>query len=272
MFLNQLHHSVALTYLDRPFNSMMKAQILVLLYICPISAAFTEISRMQPQGQLFGVSYKGNRFVSLPPYGYQRRSFSTWSPLNMAVYESVSEVTSSANERMQKCIESVKKNLLSIRTGRANPSILDRVVVDYYSTMTPLNQLATISVTSSQQLTISPFDKSSTKAIEAAIIDSGLGLTPNNDGTVIRINIPPVTEARRKELMKQCKTIGEEGKVAVRNVRRDGVDAIKKMEKDKAVGEDESKAKQDELQKITDKYVKEIDVVVASKEKEVMTV
>ena len=190
----------------------------------------------------------------------------------MAVYESVSEITSSANDRMQKCIESVKKNLQTIRTGRANPSILDRVVVDYWGTPSPLNTIATISVTSAQQLTISPFDKSSTKAIEAAIIDSGLGLTPNNDGSVIRINIPPVTEARRKELMKQCKTIGEEGKVAVRNVRRDGVDAIKKMEKDKIIGEDESKTKQDELQKFTDKFVKDIDGIVTAKEKEVMTV
>ena len=132
--------------------------------------------------------------------------------------------------------------------------------------------MATISVPSAQQLTVDPYDKSMCSEIEKAIIESGLGLTPNNDGTVIRINIPDLTEDRRKEMLKQCKAMGEDGKVAVRNIRRDGVDSIKKMEKAGDIGEDQSKDGQDTMQKLTDKHVKDIDKIVASKEKEVMTV
>lgn len=137
---------------------------------------------------------------------------------------------------------------------------------------TPLNQMATISVPSAQQLTVDPYDKSMCGDIEKAIIHSGLGLTPNNDGTMIRINIPSLTEDRRKDMLKQCKAIGEEGKVAIRNIRRDGVDSVKKMEKAGDIGEDESKDGQDTMQKLTDKKVKEIDDVVSEKEKEVMKV
>ena len=132
--------------------------------------------------------------------------------------------------------------------------------------------MATISVPSAQQLTVDPYDKSMCMEIEKAIMESGLGLTPNNDGTVIRINIPSLTEDRRKEMLKQCKAMGEEGKVAIRNIRRDGVDSVKKMEKAGDIGEDECKDGQDEMQKLTDKKVKEIDGIVASKEKEVMKV
>lgn len=132
--------------------------------------------------------------------------------------------------------------------------------------------MATISVPSAQQLTVDPYDKSMCGEIERAIMESGLGLTPNNDGTVIRINIPDLTEDRRKEMLKQCKAIGEEGKVAVRNIRRDGVDSIKKMEKASEISEDESKDGQDVMQKLTDKNVKEIDALVSAKEKEVMKV
>jgi ribosome recycling factor len=188
------------------------------------------------------------------------------------VADEIEEVYMDTEDRMNKSVESVKKNLMTIRTGRANPNMLDRVSADYYGVETPLNQMATISVPSSQQLQIAPFDKSQLVEIEKAIIESGLGLTPNSDGTVIRINIPELTEDRRKEMIKQCKSIGEDGKVAIRNVRRDGVEAIKKMEKAKTVGEDEMLDGVDEVQKMTDKHIKEIDEIVSKKEKEVMTV
>lgn len=135
-----------------------------------------------------------------------------------------------------------------------------------------MNQLAAIGVPSAQQLTVDPYEKSSTNAIEKAITESDLGITPTNDGTLIRINIPPLTEDRRKEMLKQCKAIGEDGKVALRNIRRDGVESVKKMEKNSAIGKDESKDGQDALQKLTDEKVKEIDAIVATKEKDVMTV
>lgn len=187
-------------------------------------------------------------------------------------FESTEEVEMDAEERMLKSIESVKKNLTTIRTGRASPAILDLVMVNYYGAPTPLNQVASISTPNSQQLTVEPYDKSIMVDIEKAIIESGTGLTPNNDGSIIRINIPQITEDRRKELLKKCKSLGEDGKVAVRNVRRDGVDAVKKMEKGGDIGEDECKGSQDEIQKLTDKFVKEIDTVVSAKEKDVMTV
>merc|ERR1719223_1815972 len=189
-------------------------------------------------------------------------------PFLMA-FESTEEVEMETEERMGKSIENVKKNLLSIRTGRANPAILDLVQVSYYGAPTPLNQMATVSAPNAQQLVVDAYDKSVMGDIEKAIIESDLGLTPNNDGTVIRINIPQITEERRKELLKKCKAIGEDGKVAV---RRDGVDAVKKMEKASDIGEDESKGSQDEIQKLTDKSIKEIDSIVAKKEKDVSTV
>jgi ribosome recycling factor len=189
-----------------------------------------------------------------------------------AAYESVEEIELDVEERMEKSRDQVIKNLTTIRTGRASANILDLVQVDYYGAPTPLNQIATISVPNSQQLSISPFDKSSLKDIERAIVESDLGMTPNNDGTIIRLNIPPITEDRRKDLMKQCKGLGEDGKVAIRNIRRDGVEAVKKMEKAGDVSEDASKGSQEAIQKLTDKFVKAIDEIVAKKEKEVMTV
>lgn len=193
-------------------------------------------------------------------------------PSLLKAFESIDEIAMDAEDRMEKSVESVKKNLMSIRTGRASPSILDRVMVDYYGAQTPLNQMATITVPSAQQLNVEPYDKSMLGDVERAIVESDTGVTPNNDGTIIRINIPSLTEDRRKDMIKQCKAIGEEGKVAVRNVRRDGVEAIKKMEKASAVGEDQMKDGLDAVQKITDKNVKAIDGIVADKEKEVMTV
>lgn len=187
-------------------------------------------------------------------------------------FEETEELEMDAEERMLKSVEAVKKSLVTIRTGRASASILDRVMVDYYGAPTPLNQMASISVPNSQQLAISPYDKSVLGDIEKAIVESDLGLNPNNDGELIRINIPAITEERRKELMKQCKAMGEDGKVSVRNVRRDAVESVKKMEKAGDIGEDESKGSQESIQKLTDSSVKEIDSVVAVKEKEVMTV
>ena len=189
-----------------------------------------------------------------------------------AAFESVDEVELDAEERMEKSVSSVVNNLGTIRTGRANAAMLDRVQVEYYGAMTPLNQMAGISVPNSQQLQIQPYDKSTLADIEKAIIESDLGLTPNNDGDVVRINIPALTEDRRKEMLKQCKALGEDGKVAVRNVRRDSVDSIKKLEKASTISEDQSKDGQDAIQKLTDQYIKEIDTKVASKEKDVMTV
>jgi ribosome recycling factor len=184
----------------------------------------------------------------------------------------IKSATSDAVDRMSKTVDSVVQNLGSIRTGRASPAILDRVQAVYYGTPTPINQMASISVPSSQQLTIDPFDKKTLGDIERAIIEADLGLTPQNDGNIIRLNIPALTEDRRKEMMKQCKGIGEEGKVAIRNIRRSAVDAIKKLEKSGDISIDESKDGQDSIQKTTDAKVKEIDNIVAKKEKEVMTV
>lgn len=185
---------------------------------------------------------------------------------------SVEEATLDAEDRMEKSIDSVIQNMGTVRTGRANPQMLDRVKAQYYGVETPINQMATISSPSAQQLTVDPYDKSSLGAIERAIVEAQLGVTPQNDGQIIRLNIPALTEDRRKEMLKQCKAIGEEGKVAIRNIRRSNVDAIKKLEKNGEISEDASKEAQDKLQKLTDKKVKEIDSIVDRKEKEVMTV
>lgn len=185
--------------------------------------------------------------------------------------EEMDLITMDADERMDKTMSNLAENLSTIRTGRANPNMLDRVEADYYGAMTPISQMATISVPSSQQLQISPFDKSSVADIEKAIIYAGLGFTPTSDGTVIRINIPTLTEERRKDLLKQCKSIGEEAKVAIRNIRRDGVDSIKKMEKAGDLGKDQALDGIDAIQKSTDGHVKDVDEFVGKKEKEVTT-
>lgn len=202
-----------------------------------------------------------------------RTHTSSSSLIVLRVQEEVELVTMDVEDRMGKTLESVKRNLDTIRTGRANASLLDRVMVDYYGAPTALNQLAGVSVSSAQQLTVSPYDKGSVGDIERAILESDLGLTPNNDGSgLLRINIPSLTEERRKDLLKLCGTVAEEGRVGLRNVRRDGVASIKKMEKNKEIGEDESLDAQDEIQKMTDKKVKEIEEIVKKKEKDVMTV
>jgi len=185
--------------------------------------------------------------------------------------EEMELITMDADERMDKTLSNLAENLSTIRTGRANPNMLDRVEADYYGVKTPINQMASISVPSSQQLTISPFDKSSVTDIEKAIIDSGLGFTPTSDGSVIRINIPQLTEERRKDLLKQCKSIGEEAKVAIRNIRRDGVAAVNKMEKAGDLGKDQALDGIDSIQKMTDDHIKSVDESVGKKEKEVTT-
>mmetsp|Transcript_66048 Transcript_66048/g.190598 ORF Transcript_66048/g.190598 Transcript_66048/m.190598 type:complete len:220 (-) Transcript_66048:110-769(-) len=192
-------------------------------------------------------------------------------PLSLFV-ASVEEATLDAEERMEKSVDSVIQNMGTVRTGRASPQMLDRVKCEYYGVETPINQMATISVPSAQQLSIDPYDKSTLAAIERAIVEAELGLTPQNDGNIIRLNIPSLTEDRRKEMLKQCKAIGEEGKVAIRNIRRSNIESIKKLEKAGDISEDESKDAQDEIQKLTDKKVKEVESIVESKEKEVMKV
>jgi len=174
--------------------------------------------------------------------------------------------------RMQKAVEATQHNFNSVRTGRANASLLDRITVEYYGAETHLKALANISSPDATTLMIQPFDRSSMRSIEKAISESDIGLTPNNDGTSIRLNIPPLTTDRRKELVKMVAKLAEEGKVAVRNVRRDAIDSLRKLEKAKEISEDDSKSQQEQVDKLTEKFVKNIDKVTAEKEKEISTI
>ncbi|AIQ59194.1 ribosome recycling factor [Paenibacillus borealis] len=180
-------------------------------------------------------------------------------------------VKKNAEERMEKAILSLKRDLSTLRAGRASTSLLDRIQVEYYGAPTPLNQLANISTPDSRTLLIQPWDKTSMSDIERAIMKSDIGITPANDGTIIRLSIPPLTEERRGELVKFTKKFGEEAKVAIRNIRRDANDDIKKMEKN-GISEDESHGHQEDIQKSTDKFIAEVDKVLLSKEKEIMEV
>ncbi|HIX82672.1 MULTISPECIES: ribosome recycling factor [unclassified Thomasclavelia] len=173
-----------------------------------------------------------------------------------------------ASERMKKAIEAFQRDLSTIRTGRANPNMLDRVMVDYYGSPTPVNQIAGISVVEGRQLVIKPYDRSSIKDIEHAIYEAGLGLTPQNDGELIRIMVPALTEERRREFAKNVWKFAEHAKVSIRNIRRDANDEIKKTD----AREDEVKDGQERVQKLTDKFVKEIDEIAKNKEKDIMTV
>lgn len=177
-----------------------------------------------------------------------------------------------AETLMQKSVEAMKRSLNTIRTGRANASLLDRITVDYYGTETPLRSLATISTPDASTITIQPFDPSSLTDIEKAISLSDLGLVPNNDGSAVRLNIPPLTEERRKDFVKMAGKIAEEGKVAIRNIRRDAIDTARKQGKSGDISEDESKDLQDKIQGLTDKYTGQIDKILAEKEKEITTV
>lgn len=173
---------------------------------------------------------------------------------------------------MQKAIEATQRSFNTIRTGRANASLLDRIMVEYYGTQTPLKSLAGISTPDASTITIQPFDRSSLNNIEKAISMSDVGLTPNNDGTVVRLNIPPLTEARRQEFVKMAGKYAEEGRVSVRNVRRDAIDSVRKQEKNGDISEDESRDLQDQIQKLTDKYTAKVDELLEAKEKDMMTV
>ena len=175
-------------------------------------------------------------------------------------------------EKMEKCVDYLIGEYATIRAGRANPNVLNKIRVDYYGTPTPIQQVANVSVPEPRMIQIAPWDKSLIKAIEKAIMTSELGINPNSDGVVIRLVFPEVTEERRKELSKDVKKKGEDQKVAIRNVRRDGIDAVKKMEKAGEITEDDLKDLEDQLQKLTDKYVKEVDKAVEDKTKEIMTV
>jgi len=184
----------------------------------------------------------------------------------------INDALSTAEGKMKKTVDVLRKDLVSIRAGRANPAILEKVTVDYYNTPTPINQLATVSVPEPRMLIIQPWDKSVIKDIEKAIMKSDLGLTPSNDGNVIRLAIPQLTAEGRAEIVKTVKKKAEEARVAVRNVRRELIDDIKEMEKQKTISEDESKKGQEKAQKLTDKYIKEIDEILEKKEKEIMEV
>jgi ribosome recycling factor len=173
---------------------------------------------------------------------------------------------------MRKSLEATQRNFNTIRTGRANPSLLDKIIVEYYGAETPLKSLATLSTPDSQTIQIQPFDSGSVSLIEKAIAMSDLGLTPNNDGKVIRINIPPLTEDRRKDLCKIAAKYSEEGKVALRNLRRDAIDRIKKQEKDGELSEDQSRDQQDKIQKVTDRFIVELEKQLAEKEAEILKV
>jgi ribosome recycling factor len=184
----------------------------------------------------------------------------------------IKDISNAQEERMKKTISSLKHDLASLRAGRATPALLDKVMVDYYGTPTPVKQIANVSVPEPRMLLIQPWEKTMLREIEKAIQKSDLGLNPNSDGTAIRLSIPQLTEETRKELAKSVNKKAEEAKVAVRNIRRDANDAIKKLEKAKEVTEDDSKKGLENIQKMVDKYIKNIDDIRAAKEKEILSV
>ncbi|WP_456324926.1 ribosome recycling factor [Desulfonauticus submarinus] len=182
------------------------------------------------------------------------------------------QVFKSGKEKMKKAVSVLEKELAKLRTGRASTGLVENLKVDYYGTLTPLNQLASISIPDSRTIAIQPWDRGAFSEIEKAIQKSDLGLTPVNDGKVIRINLPPLTEERRKELVKLAKKYGEEAKIAVRNIRRELNETLKKMKNEKEITEDDLHRGQDEVQKLTDKYIAKIDEILADKEKEIMEI
>lgn len=184
----------------------------------------------------------------------------------------IKEIEKSMQEKMEKTLNVLKHELSTLRAGRANPTLLDRITVEYYGTQTPLNQLANIAAPEPRVLTISPWDSKIIPSIEKAIQKSDLGINPSNDGKIIRLIVPQLTEERRKELVKVVKKLGEDSKVAIRNIRRDANDQLKKLKKDGKITEDEFKKSEDDTQKVTDKYIKETDKAVEAKEKEIMEV
>ena len=184
----------------------------------------------------------------------------------------IDDILKDAETRMGKSVDSLRSELVKIRTGRAHPSLLDQIVVDYYGTGTPINQVANVTVEDSRTLAVAPWEKQMVAVVEKAIINSGLGLNPATTGNLIRIPMPPLTEERRRELVKVVKGDGESAKVAIRNIRRDANGDFKDLLKEKEVSEDESRDGEDTIQKFTDKFVANVDEVVAVKEKELMEI
>ncbi len=184
----------------------------------------------------------------------------------------IKDILKDADTRMHKAAEVVRNELIRIRTGKATTNLLDGVKVDYYGTLTPLGQLGTMSTPDIHTITVQVWDKSAVPLVEKAILNSNLGLNPMSDGQLVRIPIPPLNEERRKELVKLVKKHAEEGKVAIRNVRRDAIEHLKKAEKNEHVSEDDRKHAESEVQKLTDKHIKEIDAILQMKEKEIMEV
>ena len=186
--------------------------------------------------------------------------------------EFIDELLDDAEERMGKSVESCRHELATVRTGRASPHLLDRVEVDYYGAQTPLKQLTQIAATDARLLTLTPFDKNSIGAIEKAIMESDLGLTPNNDGNVIRLQIPELNEERRRELVKVVHGVAEEGRIAVRNIRRDVMHDLRELKKEGEAGEDDERRAEGELQRLTDEATKEIDALLKGKEEDILEV
>jgi ribosome recycling factor len=184
----------------------------------------------------------------------------------------LNDVYADSRDRMKKVIENLEREFKRVRTGRASVALLDGIRVDYYGTPTPLNQIATLTVPEPRSITIQPWDATVIGDVEKAILKSELGLTPMNDGKMVRINIPPLTEERRRDLVKVVRKMAEESKVALRNIRRDSNEMLKDLKKDKAISEDEQFRGQDEVQKITDEFIKQAEAVYAGKEKEILEV
>lgn len=182
------------------------------------------------------------------------------------------QIVANCEEKMNKAIDSLTKTLAGVRTGKANPSILNGVSVSYYGMMTPISQMAQISASDPQTIAIKPYDKSVMKDIEKAILVADLGLNPTSDGDMVRVHIPPLTEQTRKDLVKQAKKYAEENKVTVRNIRRDAMDALKKLEKDGQISEDELKRYSENIQKMTDKFIVKIDDLSKDKERAIMNI
>lgn len=181
------------------------------------------------------------------------------------------EVLQKCESKMNKSVDVLKGEFAAVRAGRANPAVLDKVLVDYYGTPTPINQMAAVSVSEARVLVIQPWDKSTLKSIEKAIQASDIGINPSNDGSVLRLAFPQLTEERRKELVKEIKKMGEDSKVGIRNIRRDGMEKLKALKKDNTITEDDQKNGEKKMQELTDKFIKNIDMLVAEKEKEVLS-
>ena len=184
----------------------------------------------------------------------------------------IKDIYVSHEEKMKKALDALRRELATLRAGRATPALLDKITVDYYGTPTPISQVANISVPEPRMITIQAWEKPMIAQIEKAILKSDLGLTPNSDGVIIRLNIPQLTQQRRIELVKVVHKKAEENRIVIRNVRRDANDVVKKLEKEKSISEDEAKKAQEDMQKLTDKYIKEVDTIMSAKEKEILEV